>query len=85
MGFNDNDIRIMFYAIFILMITVAIIGLVNGSRNTANASEGSTIDRSDCAFAKITFEGHDYLALNFRHNGHFIHSESCLCKKGNVK
>lgn len=82
MGLNTNDIRIMFYAIFILMLTVAIIGFVNSSRRPANASEGSNIDRSDCAFTKITFEGHDYLALSFRHNGHFIHSESCPCKKG---
>lgn len=79
-----NDIRIMFYAIFIFLITVGIIGLVRSSGRSANASEGSNIDRSDCAFAKITFEGHDYLALNFRHNGHFIHSESCPCKKRNV-
>ena len=83
MGFND--IRILFYGIFIFMLSIAIIGFVNGSRRPANASEGSTIDRSDCAFTKITFEGHEYLALNFRHNGHFIHSESCPCKKGNVK
>lgn len=80
MGFNANNIRILFYAIFIFMLTVGIIGLVNGSRNTANASEGSTVDRSDCTFVKITFEGHDYLALSFKHNGHFIHSESCQCK-----
>lgn len=80
MGLNDNDIRIIFYGVFIFMLTFAIIGLVNGSRRPANASEGSTVDRSDCTFVKITFEGHDYLALSFRHNGHFIHSESCQCK-----
>jgi hypothetical protein len=84
MGFNDMKI-IFCAALIFMLVTIAIIGLVDSSRSPANASEGSTIDRSDCAFAKITFEGHDYLALNFRNNGHFIHSESCPCKKGNVK
>lgn len=64
----------------ILTIAIIIIGLVNG-----NVSETSTIDSSDFAFTKITFEGHDYLILAFGHNGHFIHSESCPCKKGNIK
>ena len=75
-----NDIRIMFYAIFILLITVAILGIITDQKNRANASD---IYVNDYAFNKVRFEGHDYL---FRgKNPYFIHSESCPCKKGNLK
>lgn len=83
---EPKDLKLMVYTVFILLVTAIIMIMFNGPKSLVHASErSSTIDRRDCAFVKITFEGHDYLALNFNHNGYFTHSESCPCKKGNLK